>query len=393
MKKIVAVLMVLAMALGCFACTQAPTAEQIDAAAQQVQDAVGQVAEAAKEEVEKVEEAAAPEALAINIAMVTDVGNIDDQSFNEFTWKGCKEWAEANGAVANYYRPTEDSDEARTEAIKTAIEKGANVIVCPGFLFGAVYQSLPQQYPEVMFLGIDLGLGDVPEPTANTALITYQEEQAGYFAGYAAVKDGYTKLAFLGGIDVPAVIRYGHGYVQGANEAAVEMGNTADVSITYWYSGSFVANDEIKAKTAGWYTDGVQVIFACGGGIVNSALASAEEADAKVIGVDVDQGYISERIITSAMKDIKGSTMYALDALKENNGAWPEKYAATENKIGAAEGSVGLPTADGSWRLSTFTVDEYNAIFEKVKSGELAISSDIEAHPADIAIKVDYQND
>lgn len=327
----------------------------------------------------------------LNIAMVTDVGNIDDKSFNEFTWMGCKNWAEANGAVANYYRPSEDSDEARIETIKTAIDKGANVIVCPGYLFGATYQQLPQQYPKVMFLGIDLGLGDVPAPQANTALITYQEEQSGFLAGYAAVMDGYTKLAFLGGIDVPAVVRYGSGFVQGADAAAAALGNTADVSVKYWYSGSFAPNDEIKTKTAGWYTEGTQVIFACGGGILYSAIASADEADGKLIGVDVDQSSVSERIITSAKKELENSVKLALSDLLANNGVWSKAYAGVENKLGAAQDCVGLPTDAAAWKFKTFTVDQYNELYAKVKSGEIAIASAIDAQPT-VTIAVDYQN-
>ncbi len=379
MKKAIAILLTLCLALSVVACAPAaaPAAEATEAP----------VAEATEAPV--VEATEAP--LALNIAMVTDVGNIDDKSFNEFTWMGCKNWAEENGMVANYYRPSEDSDEARIETIKTAIEKGANVIVCPGYLFGATYQQLPQQYPDVMFLGIDLGLGDVPAPQPNTALITYQEEQSGFLAGYAAVMDGYTKLAFLGGIDVPAVVRYGFGFVQGADAAAAVLGNTADVSIKYWYSGTFGPNDEIKTKTAGWYTEGTQIIFACGGGILYSAIASADEADGKLIGVDVDQSSVSERIITSAKKELETSVKVALNDLLANNGVWSAAYAGTENKLGAAQDCVGLPTDAAAWRFSTFTVDQYNELYAKVKSGEIAIASAIDVQPT-VAIAVDYQN-
>lgn len=377
MKKVVTILLILGMMLSVVACAPAaaPAATEAPAAA-----------------ATEAPVAAATEApLAINVAMVTDVGNIDDKSFNEFTWKGCSDWATENGMVANYYRPSEDSDEARIETIKTAIDKGANVIVCPGYLFGATYQQLPQQYPEVMFLGIDLGIGDVPAPQANTALITYQEEQSGFLAGYAAVMDGYTKLAFLGGIDVPAVVRYGFGYVQGANQAATELGNTADVSVKYWYSGTFGPNDEIKTKTAGWYTEGTQIIFACGGGIVYSAITSADEANGKLIGVDVDQANISERVVTSAKKELENSVKLALSDLLANGGKWSVAYAGVENKLGAAQDCVGLPTDPASWRFSTFTLDQYNTLYEKVKSGEYAISSAIDVQPT-VTIAVDYQN-
>ena len=382
MKKVVTILLILGMMLSVVACAPAaaPAATEPEAT------------EAPAAEATEAPAADATEApVALNIAMVTDVGNIDDKSFNEFTWKGCSDWATENGMVANYYRPSEDSDEARIETIKTAIDKGANVIVCPGYLFGATYKQLPQQYPDVMFLGIDLGLGDVPEPQANTALITYQEEQSGFLAGYAAVMDGYTKLAFLGGIDVPAVVRYGFGFVQGADKAAAELGNTKDVSIKYWYSGTFGPNDEIKTKTAGWYTEGTQIIFAAGGGIVYSAITSADEANGKLIGVDVDQANISERVVTSAKKELENSVKLALSDLLANGGKWSEAYAGVENKLGAAQDCVGLPTDAASWRFSTFTLDQYNALYEKVKGGEYTIASAIDVQPT-VTIAVDYQN-
>lgn len=325
------------------------------------------------------------------IALVTDVGNIDDKSFNQGSWEGVVAYAEANGKTKNYYRPSEDSDEARIETIKTAIDKGAKVVVMPGYLFGPAVQAVQGEYPEVMFLGLDLGLGDVPEPTANTALVTYQEEQAGYLAGYAAVKDGYTKLGFLGGMAVPAVVRFGYGYVQGANDAAKELGNVADLQLKYWYSDSFAPSDDIKTKMSGWYTEGTEVVFACGGGIFLSAVGAAEEAGAKVIGVDRDQAGDSELFITSAMKALSPSVQEALAALYANNGVWPDAWGGKETKLGAAEDCVGLPTAEGSWRLAKFTVAEYEELFAKVKAGSVAISSDIANAPT-VDIAVDYQN-
>jgi len=135
--------------------------------------------------------------------------------------------------------------------------------------------------------------------------ILYREEQAGYLAGYAAVMDGYTKLGFLGGMAVPAVVRYGYGYVQGADAAAQKLGLApGSVEIKYWYSGVFAPNDDIKTKMSGWYTEGTEVVFACGGGIYLSATAAADAAGGKVIGVDVDQSAESPTIITSAMKDL-----------------------------------------------------------------------------------------
>ena len=353
MKKTVAILLVLVMALGLIAGCAKTAAETYE------------------------------------IALVTDVGNIDDKSFNQGAWEGVKAYAEANSKTYNYYRPSEDSDDARIETIKTAIEKGAKVVVCPGYMFAASVTSVQEQYPDVMFLALDVSLGDMT-PAANTALITYQEEQAGYLAGYAAVTDGYTKLGFLGGMAVPAVVRFGYGFVQGANDAAKAMDKVGDVSIKYWYGNSFAPSDDIKTKMSGWYTEGTEVVFACGGGIYLSAVAAAEEAGAKVIGVDSDQGGESELIISSAMKALSPSVQIALADMYANSGKWSATYAGTETKLGAADDCVGLPTAAESWRFSTYTVDQYNELFAQVKAGTVAISNDTENAPT-VDIAVDYQ--
>lgn len=309
------------------------------------------------------------------LALVTDVGNIDDQSFNQSSWEGVVEYAEANGISYAYYRPTEDSTNARVESIKTAIEKGAKTIVCPGYLFEEAIYLVQDEYPNVNFLLLDGEPHDASyadyKTAANTHNILYQEEQAGYLAGYAAVKDGYTKLGFMGGMAVPAVIRYGFGFVQGADAAAKEM--DVAIEINYTYGGQFAGSPEITAKMEGWYAAGTEVVFACGGGIYTSAVEAAKKYEAKVIGVDVDQYYIDECIITSAMKQLQNVTETVLEAL--NSGAW-ETYGGKISNFSLAEGEyVGLPTAEGSWRLNTYTVAEYEALKAQLADGTIVVDN------------------
>ena len=333
----------------------------------------------------------------MKVALVTDVGNIDDKSFNQGAWEGVVAFCEGKGLKQgegyDYYRPSEDSTEARVETINTAINNGANVIVCPGYLFEDAIFTVQNDNANVMFLLLDGEPHSADyatyETAANTHNILYQEEQAGFFAGYAAVKDGYKSLGFLGGMAVPAVVRYGYGFVQGANVAAEEMGIADKVSVKYWYCGGFAPNDDIKTKMAGWYTDGTEIVFACGGGIYLSAVAAATAANGKVIGVDVDQSAESDCIVTSAMKGLSNSVILALEDLWNNNGVWSADYAGKTAVLGAADECVGLPTAEGSWRLTTFTVDEYNALFEQVKAGSVTISNDTTVEPT-VSIAVDY---
>lgn len=326
------------------------------------------------------------------IALVTDVGNIDDQSFNQGAWEGVKAYADENNKTYAYYRPTEDSNAARIESIGSAIEKGAKVVVCPGYLFETAIYEVQNTYPEVQFLLLDGEPHTEDYSTystaSNTHCILYQEEQAGYFAGYAVVMDGYRKLGFLGGIDVPAVIRYGYGYVQGANAAAEKLG--VSVEIKYWYAQSFAPSDEIKTKMAGWYADGTEIVFSCGGGIYLSATAAADEAGKKVVGVDVDQASQSDTIVTSAMKGLTNSVKLALKDLYANGGTWPTALAGKTANLGVADDCVGLPTATSSWRFNSFTVADYEAIYASVKNGTVVVSNDTTVAPT-VSISVDYQ--
>ena len=347
------------------------------------------------------EEAAASEIT--GIAQVCDVGTIDDESFNQGCWEAVEAFGEANGLNYEYYLPSDDNDEERQTLIRNAINDGANTVVCVGYLYGPALAWASEEYPDVNFIGVDMTAADIGTETIpeNVYCITYKEEQAGYLAGYAAVKDGFTELGFLGGMAVPAVIRYGYGFVQGADAAAQEMG--ANIHINYWYGGAFSGDANITAKMESWYSGGTQVVFACGGGIYTSAVEAAVKYDGKVIGVDVDQNYIGEQdvesgkysynpFVTSAMKGLNEGVTDALDHVM--NGTW-SNIAGTNGVYGLQEGDyVGLPTAEGSWNFSTFTVEEYEAVKEQIRSGEIVVddSSDDTVEPTvSENTTVDYQ--
>ena len=335
-------------------------------------------------------EAAATEAATTDnsdkkIAMITDSGDITDESFNQITWETCVAYGEANGIETQYYKPAEDTDEERINSVDLAVAEGATVVVMPGYLFGPAIAEEQDLYPDVTFIAVDVTEGDIVNLAgenvalgSNVYICSFQEEQAGYLAGYAAVKDGYTSLGFLGGIAVPAVIRYGFGYIQGINAAAEEMG--VDVDVKYYYGGQFYGDDAITARMEGWYADGTQVVFACGGGIYTSAVDAAAQYDGKVIGVDVDQfPKIGDACITSAMKGLGSAVEAALDAYTSGNWA---SIGGKSEQLGLTQGDyLGLPTADASWGFKTFTKDEYETVLNGIKDGSITVSNDTENQP------------
>src|SRR5690554_1497998 len=203
------------------------------------------------------------------IALITDIGDIDDKSFNQGAWEGVLEFVENNEeeVTHKYYKPTDETVDAYIAAIDLAVANGAEIVVTPGYMFEDPINIAQESHPDVKFVILDGSPANVEDGTIedNTYAVFYAEEQAGYLAGYAAVKEGFTKLGFMGGVAVPAVIRFGHGYVLGANDAAEEL--DVQVELEYTYTDSFAATPEAVATAASLYNGGTEVIFACGGEI------------------------------------------------------------------------------------------------------------------------------
>ena len=312
------------------------------------------------------------------IAFVTDVGSLKDKSFNEGTWNGVKLYAYQNELSYKYYQPangSEATDNDRYDAMKAAVENGAKVVVCAGFMQTAALQQAAAQYPDVDFIFIDGTPVSTDDGTVltNVAAIAFQEEQAGYLAGYAAVMDGYTKLGFCGGGggENPACCRYGYGFVQGADAAAAAKDVQVEINYSWQYGASFGASPELQTMASGWYTNGTEVIFACGGTMFESIAAAASANEAAVIGVDVDQSYQSDTVITSALKGVGEAASWAVG--KAYDGSWAD-IGGVATALGAKDDAVGLPV--DTWSLTGWTVEEYQTLFQSIVDGTLTIDSD-----------------
>ena len=389
MKKILALLLVLVMALSLVACGGEKPAET------------------------KAPEGTEATGTEYKVAMITDYGDITDQSFNQTTWEAVVKFGTDNNVEYTYYKPVSNDTASRVAMVELAIAEGHNVIVMPGYAFGATIAEVSGQYPDVKFIALDVAAGDLLEGGValkgeaydynpdnwnltdyvymdNVYCAIYQEELCGYMAGYAAVKLGYTKLGFLGGMAVPAVIRYGYGFVQGVDAAAAELG--IQVEMNYAYGNQFFGDADITAVMDTWYGAGTEVVFACGGGIYTSAAEAAKKVGAKVIGVDVDQAAIIDGLygegmtVTSAMKGLAPAT---IDALVDIiiNGNWAN-YAGKIDTLGLISGDdaalnyVGIPTASTQFEDGKFTAEDYAALVKAMFEGTLVVSNDIVNEPA-----------
>jgi basic membrane protein A len=334
----------------------------------------------------------------MKVAMITDYGDITDQSFNQTTYEACKAFCEGAGLDFQYYKPNSDSDTDRISSIEKAIDEGFNVIVMPGYAFGPAIQQVAPEFSDITFIALDVSEGDIGDLAAavpaNLYCAVYQEELCGYMAGYAAVKLGYKKLGYLGGMAVPAVVRYGYGFVQGADAAAAELGLT-DVEIKYVYGNQFYGDADITAYMDTWYANGTEVVFACGGGIFTSAGEAAAKVGGKVIGVDVDQkgtidGMFGEGItVTSAMKGLAATVNAELAAVKD--GSFAGGKVENLGLIGEDPEANFVQIAPSTQFADGFTADDYKALVAKMFAGEITVSNAIDAEPAVTAVAVEYQ--
>ena len=372
------------------------------------------------------------------VAMITDYGDITDQSFNQTTYEACKAFADANKIEFSYFKPAGDNTADRVAMIESAVDEGYNVIVMPGYAFGGAIVEAAPQHKDVKFIALDVAKGDLLEAgvaakgeeydynpdnwdlatyvdMSNVYCAIYQEELCGYMAGYAAVKLGYKNLGFLGGMAVPAVQRYGLGFVQGVDAAAAELKLT-DVKVNYVYGGQFFGDADITAKMDTWYAGGTQVVFACGGGIYTSAVDAAKKVEgAKVIGVDVDQaGVIANYAagegadqatidgykaltVTSAMKGLYPATYDTLtDVIVNGNWANYVGKIATLGLVSADDPTlnyVQIPMESTQWADGAFTQDDYKALVKAMFDGTLTVSNDTTKAAKDFAtvITVDEQ--
>ena len=363
-----------------------------------------------------------PEEVAYKVAMITDYGDITDESFNQTTYEACVAFCKGKGYDFQYYKPAGDTTADRVAMIEKAIDDGHNLIVMPGYAFaGAIVEAAPE-HPDVKFFALDVAKGDLLEAgvtkagekydynpdnwdfdkyvnMSNVYSAIYQEELSGYMAGVAAVKLGYTKLGFLGGMEVPAVVRFGYGFVQGVNDAAKELG--INVELNYVYGGQFYGDADITARMDTWYQNGTEIVFACGGGIYTSAGEAAVKKNGKLIGVDTDQKPVIDKkygdgiTVTSAMKGLYPTTIDTLGDII-NNGNW-DNYKGKIANLGLVSGDdptlnyVQIPMETTQWAEGKFTQDDYKALVKGLFEKKITVSGDTSKQPAVTNVKVDYQ--
>lgn len=301
------------------------------------------------------------------VSMIADSSEITENSFADKTWESVSKYAAENSLGAECFRPEKASEKAYMAAIKSAVDSGAGLIVLPGSCFEETAYKAQKEYGDIRFLlldGVPHNSDDKYKTTENTISIVFAEEEAGYLAGYAAVKDGCTNAGFIAEKNTPEIKRYGYGFVQGAAAAAEE--EESKVSIRYDYEDT---PEKVGKLAADWYGNGVQTIFVCGDGIVSAVISSAEAASGKVICSDTDKSQLSETVLTSVVKVIDAAVEDVIDGYADDKfiGGTAFNYAVKNN---------GIMLETDNARFTLFTNEQYDAVMESLRNGKVELKKD-----------------
>ena len=301
------------------------------------------------------------------IALVTGASGTESGA-DAMLWQGVQTFASAYGYTATTQTAEGDSSADVETALRTAAESGAKLVICRGDAAATALYRIQENYPDVHYLLFD----DEPHnddysayKTANLVhCVLFQEEQAGYLAGYAAVIDGYTSLGFVGAREIPGIVRYGTGFLQGAEAAAEQQGET--VNLKFWFADTYDENDAVTQRMADWYNGGVSLIFVSGGTLYKSAAQAAEQTGGKVMAGDTNVTELSDSILASAVKCYNAAVQRQLYEFF-TAGSWSTQNAGQTERVGITNAEVALES-DTSWRLDSFTLDDYRSLYEDLRT-------------------------
>lgn len=326
------------------------------------------------------------------IALVADEGGLESGA-EAMLWKGIQTFASTFGYAAQSYTYEAGSVDAAQSALQEAAQSGAALVVCRGEELAKALFQLQDNYPGVQYLLFDAEPHNEDYTVYSTGTsvhcVLFQEEQAGYLAGFAAVTEGYTTLGFVGTEEVPDVVRYCTGFLQGAEEAAEQQGE--EVTLKVWYTGNIENEDLVTSRLTDWYNNGTGLILANGDDLVQHTVDAANQTGGRVFATDWDQNQLGERVLGSAVKCYSGAVQRQLYAFFSNNAGWGQNAGTTE-KLGYTDGSVAL--AGSTWRFSHFSQRDYENLYEQLRNSDLKVEAyaDMDTLPDTPSVTLEIQN-
>lgn len=327
------------------------------------------------------------------IALVADSTGMDSGA-EAMLWKGIQTFSSQFGYSSQSYTYGEGGSGTAEEALREAAQSGASLVVCRGEEAARALFQIQSNYPGVHYLLFD----DEPHNEDYTVYSTessvhcvfFQEEQIGYLAGYASVSEGYTTLGFVGQEELPDVVRYCTGFLQGAEAAAEQQGE--EVSLRVWYTGNLEDESLVTSRMTEWYNNGTGLVLASGENLIQRTLDAANQTGGRVFATDWDWNGSGERVLGSAIKCYNAAVQRQLYTFFSGNAVWGQEAAGQTEKIGFTDGSVAL--AGTTWRFNNFTQREYERLYERLRNSDLKVEAyaDMDTLPDTPSVTLEIQN-
>ena len=366
MKKLIALLLCLSLLVSLAACGQGGQTAETAAFTVPLDDA-SYVYQAADD--------AVPLPGGASIALAADAAGIEAGP-DALLWQGIQTFAANFGYTAQSCLYGEGASLATAEdALRAAAQSGAALVVCRGEAMARALFNIQANYPNVHYLLFD----DEPHSEDYTSYATeasvhcvlFREEQAGYLAGYAAVAEGYTALGFVGRDELPGIVRYCTGFLQGANAAAERQGQ--NVTLRVWYTGDIGDPAVATQRMIDWFNGGTGLILADGDALMQSALEAVNQTGAKAFATGWDQNALGERVLGSAIQCYNAAVQRQLYKFFSGNSTWSQQDAGQTERLGYTDGSVAL--AGSAWRFNNFTQSDYERLYEQLRNSELEVEA------------------
>ena len=298
----------------------------------------------------------------LKLGLVTDIGGLDDRSFNFLANKGLERSEEEFGVEGRVVISKSEADYVPN--LTTLAKQDYDLVIAVGFLMASALEKVAARYPDTNFAIIDYSQADMKTNPKNVRGLLFKEQEAGYLVGYLAgliTKDeagAKQVIGSVGGQKIPPVDRYIAGYQAGAKKA------NPGITTLSAYSQDFVDQAKCKELALDQIARGAHVIFQVAGQCGLGALSAAKEKNVRGIGVDADQAYLGAHILTSALKKVDVAVYQTVQAVQDG------RFSGGENSIfDVASGGVGLGKIASD--VPADLVADVNRVQDEIAAGQI----------------------
>jgi basic membrane protein A len=304
--------------------------------------------------------AAKPAGKKIKVGLVTDIGGLNDRSFNALANKGVLDAEKQLGVTGRVLISKSNAD--YTPNLSTLAQQKYDLVIAVGFLMKDATEKVAKKFPDVKFAIIDSSAAGMKSKPTNVEGLLFSEQEAGYLVGYLsglyAKDNSATTIGSVGGLKIPPVDHYIAGFQAGAKAA------DPSIKALNGYSQDFVDQAKCKEIALDQISKGSKVEFQVAGQCGLGVLDAAKEKSIQGIGVDADQSYLGPQVFTSALKKVDVAVFNAIKAAQSDQYAGGTDITNTVKSGGIGYGKLNA--------VAEKYADQVKAVQDKISSGEIA---------------------